>query len=178
MESRSVSPSRIVDPRSADRLKELEDLRYALDQSAIVAITDVTGIIRYANEKFCEISKYSRAELLGQDHRILNSGHHPKEYIRELWRTIASGHVWRGELRNRAKDNSIYWVDTTIVPFLNEWGKPDQYLAIRYDITARKMAEEQLINQAALARLGQMVAVVAHEGRNPLAGLRGALQIL
>ena len=177
MDAASPDPSP-VETHGADHLKELEDLRYALDQSAIVAITDVTGIIRYANEKFCEISKYPRAELLGQDHRILNSGHHPKEYIRELWRTIASGHVWRGELRNRAKDNSIYWVDTTIVPFLNDRGKPYQYLAIRYDITPRKMAEEQLINQAALARLGQMVAVVAHEVKNPLAGLRGVLQIL
>jgi len=177
MDAASPDPSP-VETHGADHLKELEDLRYALDQSAIVAITDVTGIIRYANEKFCEISKYPRAELLGQDHRILNSGHHPKEYIRELWRTIASGHVWRGELRNRAKDGSIYWVDTTIVPFLNDRGKPYQYLAIRYDITPRKMAEEQLINQAALARLGQMVAVVAHEVKNPLAGLRGVLQIL
>jgi PAS domain S-box-containing protein len=167
-----------TDVPGADHLKELEDLRYALDQSAIVAITDVKGTIRYANEKFCEISRYSREELLGQDHRILNSGHHPKEYIRELWRTIASGQVWRGEFRNRAKDGTIYWVDTTIVPFLNDRGKPYQYLAIRYDVTARKMAEEQLINQAALARLGQMVAVVAHEVRNPLAGLRGVLQIL
>jgi len=177
MDAASPDPSP-VETHGADHLKELEDLRYALDQSAIVAITDVTGIIRYANEKFCEISKYPRAELLGQDHRILNSGHHPKEYIRELWRTIASGHVWRGELRNRAKDGNIYWVDTTIVPFLNDRGKPYQYLAIRYDITPRKMAEEQLINQAALARLGQMVAVVAHEVKNPLAGLRGVLQIL
>ncbi len=161
-----------------DHVRELEDLRYALDQSAIVAITDVKGTIRYVNEKFCEISKYPREELLGQDHRILNSGHHPKEYIRELWRTIANGDVWRGEFRNRAKDGSLYWVDTTIVPFLDERGKPYQYLAIRYDVTARKMAEERLINQAALARLGEMVAVVAHEVRNPLAGLRGGLQIL
>jgi len=178
MEPRPISTSASADSRGADHLKELEDLRYALDQSAIVAITDVRGIIKYANDKFCEISKYPRAALLGQDHRILNSGHHPKEYIRELWRTIAGGAVWRGELRNRASDGTIYWVDTTIVPFLNEGGKPYQYLAIRYDVTARKMAEEQLINQAALARLGEMVAVVAHEVRNPLAGLRGVLQIL
>jgi PAS domain S-box-containing protein len=164
--------------RDARHIKELEDLRYALDQSAIVAITDVQGTIQYANQKFCDISKYSREELLGQDHRILNSGHHPKEYIRNLWRTIAGGEVWRGELRNRAKDGSIYWVDTTIVPFLTDRGKPYQYLAIRYDITARKLAEQQLVAQASLARLGEMAAVVAHEVRNPLAGLRGALQIL
>jgi PAS domain S-box-containing protein len=178
VESRSLPPSPIADTRGADHLKELEDLRYALDQSAIVAITDVKGIIRYVNDKFCEISRYPRAALIGQDHRILNSGHHPKEYIRELWRTIASGEVWRGELRNRASDGTIYWVDTTIVPFLDEREHPYQYVAIRYDITARKLAEQQLVDQASLARLGEMASVVAHEVRNPLAGLRGALQIL
>jgi len=162
----------------ARHIKQLEDLRYALDQSAIVAVTDVRGIIHYVNDKFCDISKYSREELIGQDHRILNSGHHPKEYIRALWRTIANGEVWRGELRNRAKDGTFYWVDTTIVPFLTDLGKPYQYMAIRYDVTARKLAEAQLVNQASLTRLGEMAAIVAHEVRNPLAGLRGALQIL
>ena len=116
--------------------------------------------------------------MIGQDHRIINSGYHSKEFIRDLWRTIAHGRVWHGELRNRAKDGHFYWVDTTIVPFLDERGKPYQYIAIRSDITARKAAEEQLVRQAALAQVGEMAAIVAHEVRNPLAGIKGAIQIL
>jgi PAS domain S-box-containing protein len=156
----------------------LEEIRYALDQAAIVATTDQRGIITYVNDKFCEISKYTRDELLGQDHRLINSGYHSKEFIRDLWRTIAQGRIWRGELRNRAKDGSIYWVDTTIVPFLDQRGKPRQYLAIRSDITRRKEVEAQLAAQAALLQLGQLAAVVAHEVRNPLAGVRGSLEVL
>lgn len=158
--------------------KDLDDIKFALDQAAIVAITDTRGIIKYANQKFCDISKYSRSELLGQDHRILNSGHHPKEFMRDLWVTIANGRIWRGEIRNRAKDGSIYWVETTIVPFLDARGKPYQYMAIRYEITDRKRTEERLREQEALARLGQMAAVVAHEVKNPIAGIRGALQVI
>ena len=157
---------------------QLADLKRALDLAAIVATTDVTGKITYVNDKFCEISGYSRDELLGQDHRLINSGLHSKEFIRNLWVTIANGHVWHGELRNKAKDGHFYWVDTTIVPFLDDRGKPYQYIAIRADITARKAAEERLAQQAALARLGQMAAVVAHEVKNPLAGIKGAIQVL
>jgi signal transduction histidine kinase len=108
----------------------------------------------------------------------VNSGYHPREFMQELWRTIAGGAVWRGEIRNRAKDGSFYWVDTTIVPFMDGTGRPRQYLAIRYEVTARKRAETQLREQAALAQLGQLAAVVAHEVRNPLAGLRAGLQVI
>jgi PAS domain S-box-containing protein len=165
--------------RALDRsAKNLADTKFAIDEAAIVATTDVTGRITYVNDKFCEISKYPREELLGQDHRIINSGYHPKEFIKGLWQTIARGGIWRGEIRNRAKDGSFYWVDTTIVPFLDDGGKPYQYMAIRSDITERKRSEMLLREQAALARLGEMAAVVAHEVKNPLAGIRGSLQVI
>jgi len=139
-----ASARKRADSLLEETVNELSAYKYALDESSIVAITDQKGVIQHVNDNFCKISKYSREELVGQDHRIINSSYHPKAFIKELWTTIANGKIWKGELKNKAKDGSLYWVDTTIVPFLNDHGKPYQYIAIRSDITERKLVQERI----------------------------------
>lgn len=128
--------------------QKLKDIKFALDASSIVAITDNNGIVTYANEKFCEISQYSEAELIGSNHNIINSGFHPSSFFKDLWETIQDGNVWRGEIKNKAKDGTYYWVDTTIVPFLTPDGEVYQYISVRHDITTRKEHEAYIERMA------------------------------
>ncbi len=179
---RDITERKIAAEKYRTSAKEVLDLKAALDEHAIVAITDPQGRITYVNDKFCAISKYPRAELLGQDHRIINSSYHSPEFIRGLWTTIGRGEVWHGEIQNRAKDGSFYWVDTTIVPFLNEAGKPRQYVAIRADITERKRAEEVAGRMHAVEEANRLktefLANMSHELRTPLNGIIGFGEVL
>jgi PAS domain S-box-containing protein len=167
---------RAADLRKDELLATLEAFKRALDEHAIVAITDAAGRITYVNDKFCAISGFAREELLGQDHRINNGGGHPKAFFADLWDTILAGRVWKGEIRNKAKDGTIYWVDTTLVPFLGPDGRPFQFVAIRADITVRKQAEEALLE--ADRRKDEYLATLAHELRNPLAPIRTGAYVL
>lgn len=139
-------------------LKNLADIKFALDQSAIVDITDSDGLILDVNDKFCQISQYSKSELVGQTHQITNADYHPPDFFEQMWQTITQGQVWRGEIKNKAKHGSFYWVDTTIVPFLGAHGEVCQYIAIRYDVTERKLAEFALKQQRDREKLVTAIA--------------------
>lgn len=157
--------------------KDLRDYKYAIDQTSIISITDQKGTILYSNKEFCARSGYSVEELVGKDHRVINSGYHSKEYMKNLWTTISSGGIWRGEFCNKAKDGTFYWVDANIVPFLDEAGKPYQYFSIRTDITERKRAEallkkmeEKLVHQRILEKnkIGRTILSTQEKERNHL----------
>ena len=176
--SRDITEKKRAERELQNTLKQLKDLKYALDESALVSVTDEEGKITSVNDKFCEITGYTKEELLGKDHLLLDSGYHPPSFFDEMRSTIHSGDVWKGEISNITKEGKDFWVDTTIVPFLNEGGVPYQYVYIRKDITDRKQAEELLRTSDKLSVIGELAAGVAHEIRNPLTSLKGFTQIL
>lgn len=136
------------------RNRELTFKKIALDEHAIVSVADVSGKITYANDKFCEITGFSREELIGRSHRILNSGYHPPEFWKHFWETISSGKPWHGDVKNKRKDGTEYWVRATVTPFLNGKGQPFQYIAIRTDITQQKEMEAALLQAQRVAKMG------------------------
>lgn len=196
-----ISDRKQAEAELRQTLQELEFEKFALDQSAIVSNTNDSGVITYVNDQFCELFKYSREELIGKTHKLVNSGYHPADFFKQLWSTIRQGKVWRGEMKNQAKDGTLFWLDTTIVPFLNSSGEPHQYVAIRKDITNRKHAEEavrfsesqlrtknqelakalrdvqktqsMMVQNEKMVSLGQLVAGVAHEINNPVSFIYG-----
>lgn len=159
--------------------RDLQQLQnQAVDQHAIVAITNVDGVITYCNDRFCEISGYSREELVGQTHRIVNSGTHGKDFFVSMWRTIASGRVWQGDICNRAKDGSLYWVNTTITPFKDDEGAITKFVAIRTDVTAHRRAEQRIkqINKELVQRakeMEQITYMVSHDLKSPIVTIQG-----
>ncbi len=169
--------------KADEALSDLSAYQSALDEMAIVAVTDTSGAITFANKRFCEISGYDRDDLIGVNHRIVNSGHHSKEFFADMWDTIGSGRPWQGEICNRSRDGQLYWVDTMIIPICDLAGEPKSYVSIRYDVTDRVVNAEELESrrrdaEAANDAKSQFLANMSHEIRTPLNGVLGMAQLL
>lgn len=159
-----------------EMLQLLTAYQQVVDLNVICSVTDPLGDIIYVNDNFCEISKYSRNELLGQNHRILNSGHHNHDFFKVLWLTISNGHVWRGEVKSMAKDGSFFWLDSTIVPIRDEYGNITEYFSIRIPIDDKKKIEEE--RQAYVKSLEEMIFMTSHQVRHPISQILGIATVL
>lgn len=164
-----ITEHKKLEHKLRSNLTELTRIKFALDQSLIVAVASKSGIIESVNDKFVEISKFTRKELLGKTHSVVNSKYHPKEFFKNLWDTILSGSVWHGEIRNKTKTGNFFWVDTTITPFLDENGQPKQFIAILNDITQRKKLEQ---------KKDEFISIASHELKTPLTSAKAYAQVL
>lgn len=167
----------IAESSQEDLLRILLAYQQAVDASVISSITDIKGTIRYVNKKFCEVSKYSKEELIGQNHRIISSNHHPENFFKNMWATIGKGEVWYGEIKNKAKDGTFYWVDSVIVPIKNQQGKPIQYLSLRTLISERKAKEEKKKEEYTRA-IEEMLFKISHQVRQPVVQILGVAHLL
>ena len=175
---------------SSLQLHKLEQLKNVLDESSLVALTDKYGTITYVNEMFCKISKYSQEDLIGKNHRILKSGHHPPEFYQGMWNVISQGKVWRGDIKNKAKDGTYYWVKTVIMPLFDNKGSISEYISVRTDITDHKKIQEQLQTSQKIIKIqlkkmkeidfqkDTFVSMIAHELRTPLSPIMMHCEIL
>lgn len=172
----TLLPPWLEENANANAMQLLRSYQRAIDFNVICSITDVYGTIIYVNDRFCEVSQYTKQELLGQNHRIINSGHHSKEFFEQMWKTITKGAEWVGEVKNKAKNGTFYWVDTIVLPIYDNQHKIIQFLSLRHLITEKKLAEEELEREK--MELENLLALTSHKIRGPISTCLGLVNLL